>query len=77
MIMKMIFKKEVPNPKAILRIGMLILAMSTAWPRLIPFTGNLGVDGVDGIKGLLLGIGFGLIVWGARLGGFRRPGRAG
>ena len=77
MIMKMIFKEGIEDPKPILRIGMLLLAISTAWPRLIPFTGNLGTDAVDGIKGLLLGIGFGLIVWAARLGGFRRAGRGG
>jgi hypothetical protein len=36
-------------------------------------TGGLGTDAVDGIKGLLLGISLGLMIWAARLGAFRRP----
>lgn len=75
MIMRMIFKKEVPDGKALLRIGMLFLAISVAWPRLIPFTGPFSPDAVDGIKGALLGVSLGLVFWAARLGAFRRPNR--
>jgi len=75
MIMRMIFKKEIQDPKAVLRIGMLFLAISIAWPRLIPFTGSLNTDVVDGLKGVLLGIAMGLIFWAARLGALRKPGR--
>jgi hypothetical protein len=73
MIMKMIFRKEIQNPKAVLRLGMLFLAISVAWPRLLPLTGSLGTDAVDGVKGLLLGIALGLMILAARLGAFRRP----
>jgi hypothetical protein len=73
MIMRMIFRRERPDPKLILRIGMLFLAISIVWPRLVPLTGSLGTDAVDGLKGLLLGIALGLMIWAARLGAFRRP----
>lgn len=72
MIMKMVFKKQVQNPKALMRIGLLFLALSAAWPRLIPFTGDVGTDVVDGIKGLLLGLAMGFIFWAGRQGAFRR-----
>jgi hypothetical protein len=75
MIMRTIFKKEVQDPKAVFRIAMLFLAISAAWPRLIPLAGSLGTDIVDGVKGLLLGIAIGLIIWAGRLGAFRKPGR--
>jgi hypothetical protein len=75
MIMKMIFKKEIQDPKAPIRLGMLCLAISIAWPRFVPITGSLSTDAVDLVKGLLLGLSLGLIFLGARLGGFRRPNR--
>jgi hypothetical protein len=76
MIMKMIFKNETIEPKRVLRVGMLFLAISIVWPRLVPITGHLSVDGVDGIKGLLLGVALGLMTWAGRLGAFRRPTRS-
>ena len=75
MIMRMIFKKESVDPKLVMRLGMLCLAISIAWPRLVPLTGSMGTDLVDGIKGLLLGLSLGLFFWAGRLGGFRRPNR--
>lgn len=71
MIMKMVFKNQSQNPKVLIRIGFAFLALSAAWPRLIPFTGNFSTDVVDGIKGLLLGLAIGFIIWAARLGGLR------
>jgi hypothetical protein len=75
MIMRMFFKKEKPDPKLFIKLGMLCLAISIAWPRFAPFTGKLGEDAVDGIKGLLLGLALGLLILGARHGGFRRTTR--
>jgi hypothetical protein len=72
MIMKMIFRNQRPDPKLVLKLGMLCLAISIAWPRLVPLTGRLGTDAIDGIKGLLLGLSLGLFFWAGRLGGFRR-----
>ena len=69
----MIMKKEIQNPKPLVRIAMVFLALSAAWPRLIPYGRSLGTDVVDGVKGLLLGLAIGFIIWASRLGGFRRP----
>ena len=73
MIMKMLFKNDVQRPKRLLSIGMLFLVASIAWPRMVPFTGNLGTDAIDMIKGLLLGVALGLLFLAARSGAFQRP----
>ena len=75
MIAKRLFRNETQNPKLVVRIGMLFLAISIAWPRIVPVTGNLSPDAVDGIKGMLLGIALGLMILAAKHGAFRRPGR--
>lgn len=67
MIAKMFFKKPIDDPKPLMRFGMLFLGIALAWPKLLPLTGNLGPDVVDGLKGLLMGIGFGLLGWSAVL----------
>ena len=72
MIMRMVFKKGLEDPKPMLRVGMLFLGMGLAWPLLVPVTGRLSPDAVDGIKGLLLGIGIALSLWAARLIGRQR-----
>jgi hypothetical protein len=72
MIAKMIFKGPIENPKPLVRTGMAFLALSSAWPRLLPVTGNLGQDAIDGIKGVVMGIGFGLLCWAAALIGRQR-----
>jgi hypothetical protein len=41
---------------------------------MVPLTGNLGTDGIDMIKGLLLGVALGLLFLAARSGAFQRPG---
>ena len=69
----MLMKKQISDPKPLVRIAMVFLALSAAWPRLIPYPRTLGTDVVDGIKGLLLGVAIGLIIWASRVGGFRRP----
>ena len=76
MIMRMVFKKGLEDPKPMLRVGMLFLGIGLAWPMLLPVTGSLSPDAVDGIKGFLLGIGIALSLWAARLtGGQRRANR--
>jgi hypothetical protein len=54
---------------------MAFLALSSAWPRLLPVTGNLGTDAIDGIRGVLMGVGFGLMCWAAALIGRQRRAR--
>jgi hypothetical protein len=76
MIMKMVFRKGLEDPKPMLRVGMLFLGIGLAWPLLVPVTGNLSPDAIDGIKGFLLGIGIALSLWAVRLvGRQRRAGR--
>ncbi len=73
MIMRMFFRNGAQDPKPLFRIAMLFLAASIAWPRMLPFTGNLGTDAIDTIKGLLLGVALGLLFLAARRGAFGRP----
>jgi len=76
MIMKMVFKKGLDDPKPLLRVGMLFLGIGLAWPRLVPLTGNLSPDAIDGLKGFLMGVGMALTLWAVRLvGRQRRAGR--
>jgi hypothetical protein len=70
--MKMGFKKGLEDPKPMLRVAMLFLGIGLAWPRLVPVTGNLSPDAIDGIKGFLLGVGIALALWAARLIGRQR-----
>ena len=73
MMMRIFFRNDVQRPKRLLSIGMLFLAVSVAWPRMVPFTGNLGTDAIDLIKGLLLGVALGLLFLAARWGAFQKP----
>jgi hypothetical protein len=57
------YKKKLDNPKPLMMLGLVFLALGQAWPRLLPVTGNLGPDWIDGIKGLLMGIAMGLLGW--------------
>jgi hypothetical protein len=75
MIARMIFKGPIENPKPLVKTGMAFLALSSAWPRLLPVTGNLGTDAIDGIRGVLMGVGFGLMCWAAALIGRQRRAR--
>jgi len=70
--MRMLFKNDVQGPKRIFTAGMLFLTASIVWPRMVPFTGNLGSDAIDLIKGLLLGVALGLLFLAARHGAFRK-----
>ena len=72
MIMKMFFKKGLEDPRPMLRVGMLFLGIGLAWPLLLPVTGELSPNAVDGVKGFLLGIGIALSLWSARLVGRQR-----
>jgi hypothetical protein len=75
MIAKMIFGKPIEDSKQLMRIGMLFLGVGLAWPKFLPVTGNLGQDAIDGIRGLLLGLGIGLSLWAAVLSGRQRRAR--
>ena len=63
MLAKMILKKQLDNPKPLMMLGLVFLGLGQAWPLLLPVTGNLGPDWIDGIKGLLMGIAIGLLAW--------------
>lgn len=67
MIAKVFFKGPIENPKPLVKTGMAFLALSQTWPRVLPVISNLGPDAIDGIRGLLMGIGFGLTAWAAIL----------
>jgi hypothetical protein len=75
MIAKMIFGKPIEDSKQLMRIGMVFLGVGLGWPRFLPVTGSLGPDAIDGIRGLLLGLGIGLSLWAAMLGGRLRRAR--
>jgi hypothetical protein len=75
MLAKIILRKPVANPKPVMMIGLVFLALGQAWPRLLPVTGNLGPDAVDGIKGLLMGVAFGVLAWSIILNKRLRTGR--
>ncbi|HEY8833168.1 MAG TPA: hypothetical protein VIM21_11760 [Gemmatimonadaceae bacterium] len=75
MIAKMIYGKQIENSKALMRIGFLFLGLGLAWPKFLPLTGNLDQDAIDGIRGLLLGLGIGLALWSAMLTGRQRRAR--
>lgn len=74
MLMRMFAKKGVMDSRPVVATGMLFLAISIAWPRMIPLTGSLSEDAVDLVKGLLLGLSLGFLIWGLSLGGLRRRG---
>lgn len=65
----MILRNHARDPRQIMMMGMVFLALGLAWPRLLPVTGNLGPDAIDGMRGVLLGVGIGLSLWAARMGG--------
>jgi hypothetical protein len=75
MIAKMIFGKPIEDSRVLMRIGFLFLGIGLAWPKFLPVTGNLGQDAIDGIRGLLLGLGIGLSLWSAMLVGRQRRAR--
>jgi hypothetical protein len=75
MIAKMILGKPIEDSKQLMRIGMAFLAIGLAWPKFLPVTGSLGPDSIDGIRGLLLGLGMGLTLWAVTLAGRRRRAR--
>jgi hypothetical protein len=57
-------------PSTALRLGMLFLALGLAWPRfLLPgwTAAHLGAGWIDGLRGLLLGLGIGLNLLSLRL----------
>jgi hypothetical protein len=68
----MFFRHQVRDPKKPIRFGMASLAIMLVWPRFFPVTGGLGPDAIDAVRGGLLGVALGLLIWGASLGAFRR-----
>jgi hypothetical protein len=74
MIARMIAKNPREGARFLFKTAMLFLGTGLAWPRFVPVTGNLGQDAIDGVRGLLLGIGIALALWAALVGGRLRRG---
>jgi hypothetical protein len=72
----MILRNRPKDPKAMVRVGMLALAVSIVVPWFITVRGSFGEDFVDGLRGVFLGVALALLIWGARLGGFNRGSKA-
>ena len=70
----MILGRRIDNPKPLIMIGMTFLALAGVWPRFVHLTFGLGERSTDGVHGLLFGVAFATLLWGARLGGLRRRG---
>jgi hypothetical protein len=68
----MLFRTGKKDPKVMIRLGMLALAVSIAWPRFIPAGAGLSENLIDGVKGTFLGMALGLLIWAGMLGGFNR-----
>lgn len=68
----MLLKNRAKDPKALIRLGMLALLFSIAWPRLIATPAGFSEGWMDGVQGALLGIAIGLIILAARFGAFNR-----
>ena len=62
------------NPQTMIRIGMACLAIALVWPRFLNPTPHLDPDWVDGLRGVLFGVGISLNLWAARLLGRGRHG---
>ena len=63
------------DPRHLMTLGLIFLALANLWPRfLYPtwWSAHLGVDLIDGLRGLLFGIAFGLLLLTAMLNGRRR-----
>jgi hypothetical protein len=73
MLMRVFLRDKTLNPKQVIRAGMLSLAISIVWPRLLAGRSGLSGDAADLVQGLFLGVALALFFWGGRLGGFRRP----
>jgi hypothetical protein len=71
----MILRNHAKDPRQIMMMGMVFLALGLAWPRFLPVTGNLGPDAIDVMRGVLTGLGIGLNLWAAALGARLRHGR--
>jgi hypothetical protein len=69
----MLLRNRKPDSKTLVRFGMLALAISIAWPHLIPAGLGMSENLIDGVKGAFLGMALALLIWGAKLGGFSRP----
>ncbi len=65
-------RRRLENPRPLIMTGMAFLALAGVWPRFAQVTFGLSEDGLDAVRGVLYGVAFGTLLWGARLGGLRR-----
>ena len=62
------------DPKALMMIGMVFMLLGQLW-RFMPVTGGMSEDAIDAIRGVLLGISIGLLLWSVWLNGRQRRGK--
>jgi len=68
----MIFSKRPNDPRVLMPLGMLCLALAFILPRFFHPTGNFGPDFMDGLQGGLLGMSIGLNLFSAVVAGRQR-----
>ncbi len=62
------------DPKALMMIGMVFMVLGQLW-RFMPVTGGMSEDAIDAIRGVVLGISIGLLLWSVWLNGRQRRGK--
>ncbi len=63
---------RVQDERRLIVPGMAFLALAQVWPRFVPVGAGLGEDRVDLVRGFIFGLGIGLNLLAAYLGGRRR-----
>lgn len=59
--------KRLKDPKHMMLMGVSCVALANIWPRFLHLTFNLGPDFIDAVRGLLYGLGIGLMLLSVRL----------
>jgi hypothetical protein len=63
----MFSRNRLKNPGSLLSIGMVFFVMALMLPRFFPPSARFSPDSLDGVRGMLFGMSFGMCLWSARL----------